>query len=204
LVDSAPGIISCYRATLRELGAPQPSNEALRRLIGPPLRTALQALLGDAERADEAVIAYRARYAVEGVLRARVYAGAFELLAAARREGLRAAICTSKLAGFARQIVRHVGLEPDLAGVFGADGEGGVETKDDVMAEALGQMRQGREPVIMLGDRREDMAAARRHGLVAAGALWGYGDRAELVEAGADRLFESAHEVAAALPSLLG
>jgi len=43
----------------------------------------------------------------------------------------------------------------------------------------------------LVGDRKFDITAARTLGILAIGALWGYGSRAELVEAGAERLAES-------------
>jgi phosphoglycolate phosphatase len=39
-----------------------------------------------------------------------------------------------------------------------------------------------------VGDREHDVIGAHAHGLVAIGALWGYGSREELAGAGADML----------------
>ena len=52
---------------------------------------------------------------------------------------------------------------------------------------------------LMIGDRKFDIAAARRHGVDSIGVLWGYGSRRELAEAGAGRLCSSPAELAAAL-----
>jgi phosphoglycolate phosphatase len=43
------------------------------------------------------------------------------------------------------------------------------------------------------------MAAARAHRIRAIGALWGFGDRRELTDAGADLLCESPRALAACL-----
>ena len=43
----------------------------------------------------------------------------------------------------------------------------------------------------MIGDRSYDAIGARAVGIPAIGALWGYGDRAELTEAGADPIIVS-------------
>jgi phosphoglycolate phosphatase len=43
----------------------------------------------------------------------------------------------------------------------------------------------------MVGDRGVDMSAAKLHGLHGLGALWGYGSREELLDAGAQDLVES-------------
>ena len=52
---------------------------------------------------------------------------------------------------------------------------------------------------VMVGDRHLDMAAARAHRIRAIGALWGFGDRRELADAGADLLCESPRALAACL-----
>ena len=48
---------------------------------------------------------------------------------------------------------------------------------------------------IMIGDRRHDILAAKQHLVESVGVLWGFGDREELVAAGADRLCASVTEL---------
>jgi phosphoglycolate phosphatase len=48
----------------------------------------------------------------------------------------------------------------------------------------------------MVGDRKFDMIGAKETGVTAIGALWGYGARAELNEAGADALAQTPGEAA--------
>ena len=47
----------------------------------------------------------------------------------------------------------------------------------------------------MVGDRSHDMAPAKKLGLCAVGAAWGYGSRSELKQAGADLICEQPSEV---------
>ena len=56
----------------------------------------------------------------------------------------------------------------------------------------------------MVGDRGSDIAAARINGIRSIGAQWGYGERRELAEAGADLLCESPRALAACLSRLAG
>jgi phosphoglycolate phosphatase len=44
------------------------------------------------------------------------------------------------------------------------------------------------DDAVMVGDRAQDIVAARAHGLHSIGVLWGYGSREELVAAGAAAL----------------
>jgi phosphoglycolate phosphatase len=47
----------------------------------------------------------------------------------------------------------------------------------------------------MIGDRAEDVRAARAHGARAVAAAWGYGSRDELVAAGPDLVAEHVDDV---------
>ena len=56
--------------------------------------------------------------------------------------------------------------------------------------ERLGVSKDELEHVYMVGDRDMDMIGAHENGAVAVGALFGYGGKEELCEAGADHLIE--------------
>ena len=55
----------------------------------------------------------------------------------------------------------------------------------------------------MVGDRNQDMIAAKAHGLTAIGVTWGYGSREELLSTGADILVDTMAELDAELARLL-
>ena len=50
---------------------------------------------------------------------------------------------------------------------------------------------------VMVGDRAEDISAARANGVRVVGAGWGYGSRAELTAAGPDCLAETVTDLVA-------
>jgi phosphoglycolate phosphatase len=55
----------------------------------------------------------------------------------------------------------------------------------------------------MIGDRGVDMRAARHHGLLGIGALWGYGSNDELASAGAHVLCDSPAGLTRSIQSLM-
>jgi phosphoglycolate phosphatase len=55
----------------------------------------------------------------------------------------------------------------------------------------------------MVGDRSFDIFGAHANEVRAIGVLWGYGDRAELEQAGADAIAETADELPALAKGLL-
>jgi phosphoglycolate phosphatase len=190
LIDSMPGIRASCLATLDVLGhAPDPTID-FRRLVGPPLPEVMRRMLrpyGD-RRIDLAVTAYRSHYAEIGMFRATVYPGVADTLGRLHRQGVRMFLATSKRTVFAAPIVHRLGLAQWLHGIYGTDPDGGLDHKADLIAALLGAEGLAVQSTVMVGDRSHDIQGARANGVRAIGALWGYGDRAELEAAGADAL----------------
>ena len=146
---------------------------------------------------------YRARYGETGLFEASVYPGVIDALAAMGARGARMLLCTSKARPFAERIVEHFGLAPYLSGVYGAELDGRFDDKGDLIAHLLAAEGLAPEAARMVGDREYDMRAAARHGIAGVGVLWGYGDEAELREAGASVLIASPAELPDACAAIL-
>jgi phosphoglycolate phosphatase len=203
LIDPAPGILRCCRQALEALGCPALPEADLRWVIGPPLRESLARLLDGRADPEEAVRLYRARYGETGLFEAAVYPGVIDALAALRARGLALLLCTSKARPFAERIVEHFRLAPFLAGVYGAELDGRLDDKGDLIAHLLAAEGLRPEAVRMVGDREHDMRAAARHGIPGIGVLWGYGDATELRAAGARTLIASPDELPGACGAVL-
>ena len=54
---------------------------------------------------------------------------------------------------------------------------------------------QERQKVLMIGDRKHDVLGARSCGLSALGVLYGYGDREELEQAGAEWIVDTPAQI---------
>ena len=76
--------------------------------------------------------------------------------------------------------------------------DGGRTDKAEIIAEVLHQAgitAEKKSEVLMVGDREYDMIGAHKQGIAAVGALYGYGSRDELEQAGADFIVESPKEL---------
>ena len=103
----------------------------------------------------------------------------------------------------AQRIVEHFGLGHYFDGVYGAQSDGRRAEKSEVLAAAIaGGGLEAAQRVVMIGDRRYDALGARAVGIPAIGALWGYGDRAELAAAGADPIIASPRDIPAAVATV--
>jgi len=205
LTDSAAGIQRSTREALRRLNAedggkrPIPAESELGWIVGPPLRESFATLAGD-ENADRMLEFYRERYDAIGIFENKVYDGVVAALDQLRARGDRLFVATSKREVDARRVVEHFGLDRYFDGVYGAQPDGRGAAKNEVLAAAIAGARlEAASRIVMIGDRRYDALGARAVGIPTIGALWGYGDRAELTEAGADPIIASPRDIAAAV-----
>ena len=205
LVDSRAPVAACINHALGRLGLPGRPEHELHRLVGPPLRASLAALLAEAGSdpglADRALGHYREAYASVSLEATAVVAGVPELLGAL--EGRRRlAVVTSKPMAFAEPILGRLGLRRRFAGVFGPGLADVAEAKAAGLARALGSFGVPEHPeppgrAVMVGDRSFDVEAGRACGVATVGVAWGVGGADEL--AGADRFVGTPAELAALL-----
>jgi len=195
LVDTAPGILGCYRHALASFGVDPPEADDLRWAIGPSIREGFKQLLDGRGNAEEAVRRYRERYSEWGLYQGAVYPGILQALAVHRARGTRLVLCTAKFRGFARRVVDHFGLSPLLSGLYGSELDGRFEDKAELIAHLL--KAEGLQPdgVCMVGDRKHDVIAAAAHGIPTIGVVWGFGGRDELESAGAAMLIQRSDEL---------
>lgn len=190
ITDPKPGIVASFRHALAALGLKAPSPDGLDWIIGPPLRMSFPEAGVPAHQVEAALGHYRTFYAAGAMFEAPVYPGMTEALDAFAAAGFRLIVATSKAHVFARPILAHFGLSNRFVAIHGAELDGRHDDKGDLIAHIL--ETEGGEPAstVMIGDRKFDVLAAKRHGIRTIGVLWGYGGEAELRQAGADILCE--------------
>lgn len=197
LSDSRPGIAACFRHTLQQLGHDPDKAGDLTWAVGPPIAVSLGRLLepfGD-NRIDLALTIYRERYSTTGIYDCSVYPGVTTMMDGLRDAGFVMCIATSKRRDFAERVIDFLGLRTYLRGVYGAEPGGGLDHKQDLLANIL-TVEQLRAPdCIMLGDRLHDIEAATANAIRSVGALWGYGGRSELEQAGAGAIAATPEDV---------
>lgn len=196
LSESAPGILGSLRQAFAEVGVPWVDEVTARSLLGPPFSHSLPPLVGEQNLAA-VVAAYRRHYVEDGaLLQTQRYDGILELVSTLSELGIRLAVATSKPEPHAIRILRHLELADCFATIGGDTVDGRRDSKAQVIGEVLSRLGNPvAESVLMVGDRSHDVLGAAAHGVDCAGALWGYGTRAELTNAGALRLCAAPAEV---------
>ncbi len=203
LTDPGDGFVACVSYALEKIGCRPHAAGEIRRHVGPPLEETLARLLEDQAQIPAAVAFYRERYASLGYLENAVYPGIEAALRALHAREMRLFVATSKPAVYAERIVEHFGLARYFRAVYGSELDGTRSNKTQLLSHLLARERLRPESTFMLGDRAQDMLAAAANGVHPVGALWGYGSREELAQAGAAAFCEQARDLPPFLTGLI-
>ena len=197
LTDSGPGVMNAFTYALERFGVEAPDTNALRAIIGPPLRESFQHLGGfSREKAEEAILVFREYYEPIGFYENSVYPGMEAALGELKAAGRTLAVATSKLDVTAYKVLDHFGLSPYFDVVAGSRADGTLSEKSEVLAHALGRLGADPADALMVGDRKYDVEGAAENGVACMGVLYGYGSREELLSAGAICLAETPADIA--------
>ena len=113
-----------------------------------------------------------------------------------KESGKKLILATSKPEKFTMLILEHFDLLKYFDFVAGATMDGSRGEKADVIRYALEISGiEDKSEAIMVGDRKFDILGAKENGLASIGVLYGFGDREELTEAGADYIVEKAEDI---------
>ena len=195
LTESGIGITRSVAYAFERMGLPVPDQAILDRFVGPPLVASFMEYAGvDEAEARRATELYRERYFDIGWKENRVYAGIAPLLRALKARGAYLGIASAKPELFVRRIAEYFGFDRYFDKIVGIRMEVTHPDKIDLLREALPE-HYDPETAAMVGDRRFDMEAAKKLGVHAIGALYGYGTREELEASGADAIAETVAEL---------
>lgn len=199
LTESGPGITDSLQWTFRQMGMEPEKPENLRRYIGPPLADSLRDFRGMKDNAIVRFITlYRSRYETIGVLKSDPYPGIPALLDRLKKAGYILLTATSKLQSVAEDVLTRYKLSSYFTHIGGGDFVLGQD-KASVICRSLSAVGATPHRSLMIGDRKYDILGAKANGLPSIGAVYGYGSRQELLDAGADYLAESVQSLGALL-----
>ena len=183
LIRSHPGIFSCIRHALSVMGKPEPTEQELRKCVGPSLVYSFSNFFGMSQAdAEQATAIYREQYAKTGVYENQPFEGAGGTLKRLQEHGYILALATSKPQVFADLITKRFSLDGYLSVSVGCGLDGSFPTKASVIAEAIKRLGAGKEDCLMVGDRRQDAEGAKEVGVDCALLKLGYAEEGEIEE----------------------
>ena len=153
--------------------------------------------LDDPEHADlyEAYWqAYNRAYDARPLYLTRPYEGMAELIDALSRRQIACAVLSNKPQTAVTAVVQHF-FADRFAPVWGARPGIPLKPAPDALLALLSE--QGIDPrdAVMVGDTKVDIETGRNAGVDTVGVLWGFRDRAELVQAGATFIAQKPQDI---------
>jgi len=202
LADTLTDLANATNWALTRLGCPTHAVGQYRWMVGDGARQlcarALPATHQD--RLEDALRLMRDRYAEHCFEETRLYDGIPELVAVLGKRGYKLAVLSNKPDDFTKRMVTHYFPASPFAVVRGQ--MAGVPLKPDPTGalQIAGELGIPAAQWLYLGDTNTDMRTARGAGMWPVGVLWGFRDRQELEESGAEALVGKPDDV----PQLLG
>ena len=190
LADSGNELLASYGM------APHPE-PAFRYFVGNGSRKLMERILPgkSPEQIDEALGRYKAIYEKHLTAKTTPYEGISETLSALKVRGVRMAVCTNKHISAAEALIRKY-FPADTFDTFEGD-RPGVPRKPDPAHVRIVLEKMGARPeeTVYLGDSGVDMQTAVNAGALPVGVLWGFREKDELMENGAQILLSKPSEL---------
>ena len=197
LVDTLSDIAAAGNYTMAQLGRPALTIEEYRMLVGRGTTWLFSRALGTDDpllltRANEFYTRY---YDAHGTDLSQPYDGISQLLDSVSAAGLKLAVFSNKPQRAVDQVMADI-LSRWQFDVVEGYREGRPLKPDPTVAwEICTRLNIAASDWVFLGDTAIDMKTARSAGMFAVGALWGFRDKAELQEAGAEAIIGRPREM---------
>lgn|SRR5690625_988493 len=208
LVDSVPDLATAVDAMLVEMRREAVGEAQVRQWVGNGAqRLVKRALTGEMQAEPEAALFETAlsrfldHYARHLTDRSRLYDGAREALASLRAQGLLLGLVTNKPERFIAPLLSSLAIEADFSVVVGGDTLAQKKPHPAPLLHAAQQLKVEPEAVLMVGDSRNDVLAARHAGMRVLCVPYGYNHGEDIQAAAPDALVANLRDIAELLKS---
>ena len=196
LTDSKEGLFKSFRYALSHYGIEENDEANLKRFIGPPAHYAFCEFYNFSEdKAIEAVSIFRERFESIGIFENMLYDGVFDMLKALKEHGKKLALATAKPEHSAWVVLEHFNIAQFFDVVSAATRENRDHNKTKILQKAIAELNAPKDKVVMIGDRKFDILAAKELDIKTIGVQYGYAPPNELYECGCDYIVDSVSEL---------
>ena len=201
ITDPMIGITNSVKYALKSFGIEVSNNKDLHKFIGPPLQESFKEYynFNDIET-DLAIKKYREYFSDKGIFENSLYTNMDLLLKSLKDNNKTVILATSKPKIYAEKILKHFDIIKYFDFVSGSTLDGSLSKKIDIIKYALSSNNiTSLCDIVMIGDRKYDITAAKELGIDSIGVLYGYGDYEELTNAGATYIAKDITELSTIL-----
>ena len=185
LINSSEEVMKCFSMTFEKSEYPLDKSRLTPEIIGPPLDEIIQNLapeINDKNKIDELVKNFSYFYDNEQNDISKIYDGVYEVLETLQKDNCRLFMATFKPTAPTMRIVSQFNLNY-FEEIYTIDKFGEFITKTDMINIILDKYGLDKNETCMVGDAVSDVKSAKSAGVLAIGALWGYGkDKQPLIE----------------------
>jgi phosphoglycolate phosphatase len=167
IIDSSKGVMECLNKTLQKYGYSFDDEYLKSKIIGPPLYKGLSDI-GIKDNMEKIVFEFRKCYKRDGVYQNTLYEGIKSVLEELKKYNLY--IITSKPQQFAEIILKEHNIDKYFKVIDGAKEDDKISKK----SEKLKKYIKDKKTAIMIGDRCEDIIAAKNNQIASIGLTYGY------------------------------
>ena len=177
---------------------PTDTPDQFKRMVGSGIPTLVRRFAPDGLSDEEvagALAEFSAYYNDHKADKTAPYPGIPELLAALKGAGIHMAVLSNKAHAFAGPVVE--GYFPGIfEAVQGALPDAPLKPDPTLLRALMEKIGATPETTLFVGDSDVDVLTGKNGGLTVCGVLWGFRDRPELEDAGADDIIERPKELA--------
>ena len=197
LLDTLEDLCDSTNHALRQMGYPPRGIEEIRRFIGNGAEKQIRRAVPEGtseEKIMETLAAFRAYYQDHCQIKTKVYDGLLDMLSELKEKGVKMAVVSNKPDAAVKKLNReYFGDRLDYA-IGPSDG---VRCKPypDMAEEALKALGVAKKDAVFVGDSEVDVQTGLNAGLDVIAVSWGFRSREVVIEAGASKIADDAHQL---------
>ncbi len=199
LLNTLDDLADSMNRVLERMGLPVHPKESYKYFVGDGIDKmacrVLPAQVRNAEKVAECAAAMKEEYSSHWQDQTHVYKGIEAMLSGLREHHIKMNILSNKPDYFTQLTVSHYFPRWNFSRVIGVRQD--IPKKPDLTGTYQIMEQLELEPCnfLFLGDTSTDMLTAKKAGIFAVGALWGFRTREELINSGAQALIENPQEL---------
>jgi phosphoglycolate phosphatase len=199
LIDTAPDLVRVLNDVIAEEGLPETDFKEARKAVGFGSRALIKGALSregkslSETRVDELQKLFLQLYAEDICRLSTPFPGVVDTLKALKSRGAELSICTNKPGYLARPLIEELGLTALFVRVVGSDDLLRNKPYADHIWTSAGH-RGGRRKIVMVGDSRPDVLAARNAKVPCIVMAYGY-STIPIVKLGGDYILRNFREI---------
>ncbi|MDR4933160.1 HAD hydrolase-like protein [Companilactobacillus paralimentarius] len=198
IADTKVGTIKALQYMAQKLNITDLGADTYQKFIGPAITESFGKYYPKLpkERYSEAIAAYDEYYKNEGLYQLTLYPQIEDVLSALKDDGYRLYISSAKTESLIKKLIAYLKLNQYFTGLYGAsEDEVTRSSKADILKYALENANANADESVIIGDRSTDIQGGIANNVHTLGITYGFGDYAELRDAGAESILEDPTEI---------